>query len=434
LHDRLADGGLLFIQISPLYYSSEGSHLFNKIPERWGHLKHQHSEYIALLRQACVDQAEYRTLVDTYETLNRITAPRLLAAIREGGFNVLREHYREEEFSPPPEVTEAYESAVLRMAEVAILASRDLSADAAFDQSQIVTAATSSFQEAETFTNAFALPPTTQSEGQEMNIGNTTLLEERLRLDLPRFCYAPPSHINALSLRAGTWKFNFDQLDVDGIRKWVSGDIRPQWSAEVFPGFSDFNIIELGPQDGFITAGLEAFGVGSILAIEANVDSFLRCLLLKNALDLKATYLLGDFLSYLEAPAAPADLIYASGILYHLFDPVGFLLRCAAVARHLYLWTFHFDEASIRADAYETTCFEGASQHRFGGEVFTYHRRCYTPDIIASTTYAGGISTHANWMTLEDIERALRIAGYRIDRMIRDSFHGIPAMNIWATR
>jgi SAM-dependent methyltransferase len=434
LHDRLRDGGLLFVQISPLYYSSEGSHLFNKIPERWGHLLHQHSEYLALLRQACSDQAEYRAIVETYETLNRITAPRLVAAIREGGFHVLREHYREEEFPPPPEVTEVYECAVLRMAEVAILARRGVSSDTASDQSQLGAAETPPSERAETLPKNFALPPTPQYKGQEMNVGNAILLGERLRIDLPRFCYARPSHTNALSLRAGTWKFDFDHLDVDGIRKWVSRDVRPQWSAEVFPGFADFNIIELGPQDGFITAGLEAFGVGSILAIEANVDSFLRCLLLKNALGLKATYLLGDFLTYLEAPTAPADMIYASGILYHLFDPVGFLHRCAAVARHLYLWTFLFDEASIRANAYEALCFEGASQHRFGGEVFTYHRRCYTPDIVASTTYAGGISTHANWMTLEDIERALRTAGYRIDRMIGDSFQGIPAMNIWATR
>jgi SAM-dependent methyltransferase len=439
LNDRLRDGGLLFVQISPLYYSSEGSHLFHKIPERWGHLRHQHSEYLALLRQACGDQAEYRALVGTYETLNRITAPRLVAAIRGARFTILREHYREEDFEPPPEVAEAYERTVLRMAEIAILARHVSAPEAAAsgpDSSRLATANASFNEEVEALRNSLIVSPAPQQkpEGRDMNEGVTDLSRERLRLDLPRFCDAHPSHANALSLRAGTWKFDFDRLEMDAIREWVGRDVRPRWSAEVFPGFSEFSVIELGPQDGFVTAGLEAFGVGSILAIEANVDSFLRCLLLKNALGLKATYLLGDFLTYLDAATASADLIYASGVLYHLFDPVGLLLRCAEVARHLYLWTFHYNENAIRANAYESLCFDGVSEHRVRDEVFTYHRRFYTPDILAAPTYAGGISAYANWMTLEDIERALHVAGYRIERMIEDSFQGIPAMNIWATR
>lgn len=258
--------------------------------------------------------------------------------------------------------------------------------------------------------------------------------DERLLLDLPRFCFEPPSHKNALTLRTGSWKFDFDQLDVEAIRKWVRSDVRPTWSAEVFPGFSEFSVIELGPQDGFITAGLEAHGVGSIVSVEANVDSFLRCLVLKNVLGLQATYLLGDFISYLEAPSTAADLIYASGVLYHLRDPVSFLLRCAGVAKHIYLWTFHYDPSAIAANAYEVSCFDGVSKYRAHDVEFTYHQRFYTPDIRATATYAGGIHQHANWMTLEDIERALVLAGYRIDRMVPDSYMGIPAMNIWATR
>jgi SAM-dependent methyltransferase len=435
LNDRLSDGGLLFVQISPLYYSSEGSHLFHKIRERWGHLRHQHSEYLELLRQACDDQAEYRALVETYETLNRITAPRLVAAIRGAGFTILREHYRTEDFEPPPEVAEVYERAVLRMAEIAILARRGSARECAVsapDSSRPVEANASFIEALPVSFNGQPAPPQSR-EGSEMN-ESPTLSRERLRLELPRFCYSHPSHANALGLRAGTWKFDFDRLEMDAIREWVRRDVRPLWSAEVFPGFSGFHVIELGPQDGFVTAGLEAFGVGSILAIEANVDSFLRCLLLKNALGLKATYLLGDFLKYLDVPTTSADLIYASGVLYHLFDPVGFLLRCAEVARHLYLWTFHFDEDAIRANAYESVCFDGVSEYRVRSDVFTYHRRIYAPEILADPTYAGGISAHANWMSLKDIERALHVAGYHIERMIEDSFQGIPAMNIWATR
>jgi hypothetical protein len=256
--------------------------------------------------------------------------------------------------------------------------------------------------------------------------------DERLELSVPRFSFAMTSHANALGLRAGLWKYGFDTMEPPAIREFVRRDIRPQWSAEVFPGFSQFDVIELGPQDGFGTAGLEAFGVGSITSIEANTDSFLRCLILKNTLGLRATFLLGDFLKFLQAPGVSASLIYGSGVLYHLADPVGFLLRCGEVSKHIYLWTFHYVEERIRAHPYESQCFAGRADHRVAGETFTYFRRFYSPDIRLASTYSGGVGAFANWMTLADIERALALAGYRIKRRVEDRFNDIPAMNLWA--
>jgi hypothetical protein len=258
--------------------------------------------------------------------------------------------------------------------------------------------------------------------------------ENRLAPGVPRFCLAMPSHINALGISNGRWKYGFDNMEPAAIREFVRRDIRPQWSAEVFPGFRQFDIIELGPQDGFVTAGLEAFGVGSITSIEASVDSFLRCLILKNTLGLRATFLLGDFLRFLHRPAVSASLIYASGVLYHLVDPVGFLLRCGEISKHIYLWTFHYVEEAIRAHAYESRCFTDQSEHQVWGQNFTYFRRWYTPEIRESATYAGGLGDSANWMTLADIERALALAGFRIKRRAKDSFNGIPAMNLWASQ
>jgi hypothetical protein len=257
--------------------------------------------------------------------------------------------------------------------------------------------------------------------------------QERHQLDFPRFCFRFPDHRNAFALHQGVWRQTVDDLDVPSVWERVKRDIRPQWSAEVFPGFSDFKVIELGPQDGLISAGLEAYGVGSITAIEANTDSFLRCLILKNALGLQATYLLGDFVAFLKSPTTSADLIYGSGVLYHLTDPVGFLLDCARAAPNLYLWTFHHDADAIAANAYETLCFGGASDFSRDGQSFTYHRRFYRPDIRDLATYSGGIEPHANWLSLNDLKRALDFAGYEIRRTVDDQFSGIPAINIWAT-
>lgn len=393
LFSSIRPGGLLFTQISPLYYSAGGSHLLHKIPEPWGHLSHQLSEYMDRLRRACADEAEYRALAEMFETLNRITVPRLREAIERAGFEILREHCPLDEDPIPRDLARLYNETTLRQFQIVILARRpDPCAAAAID-----------------------------------------LPGETLELSLPRFVGAQPRPENALRLRAGTWRFGIDAMDIPALRAHAAKDIRPQWSAEVFPGFESFRVIELGPQDGLITAGLEAFGVGSIVAIEANVDAFLHCLILKNALGLRATYLLGDFLAYLNAPDTEADLIYASGVLYHLEDPVAFLRRCAAVAPHVYLWTFFYDEDAVRAHEYESGQFVARSGHSAMDQNFSYFKREYDDGIRGQATFSGGIKRFANWMTLEDIERALIAAGYTIMRRVPDSYSGMPAMNLWAS-
>jgi hypothetical protein len=60
----------------------------------------------------------------------------------------------------------------------------------------------------------------------------------------------------------------------------------------------------------------------NVTAIEGNVGAFLRCLLLKNYFNLKSKFLLGDFLKYMAVQTNGPDLMYASGVLYHLTDPV----------------------------------------------------------------------------------------------------------------
>ncbi len=46
LHRVLAQDGILFIQIEPLYQSPFGSHLLRLIPEPWAHLKMSKDAYL----------------------------------------------------------------------------------------------------------------------------------------------------------------------------------------------------------------------------------------------------------------------------------------------------------------------------------------------------------------------------------------------------
>ena len=90
-------------------------------------------------------------------------------------------------------------------------------------------------------------------------------------------------------------------------------------AVDVLGSIEGFRILELGPR-GQHSYQLERLGAASVLAIEASPDLFLKCLITKEILDLKARFLLGDFVQYLESTADEFDLIFVSGVLYHMTD------------------------------------------------------------------------------------------------------------------
>lgn len=251
-----------------------------------------------------------------------------------------------------------------------------------------------------------------------------------------RFVTDFPSDATAFALQGGAWKFDYDKLDRDAIIQNAKMDGRPRFCAETFPGFKDFRILELGPSDGYNTLGMELEGAHDILSIEASTSAFLRCLILKNAMGLQAKFLLGDFLKYLNQPALSLDLVYASGVLYHLHDPVEFLVRCGEVAPHLFLWTFYFDGEIVREHPHERDRFAADLNERrsVGRATFTYHRRFYEPQLAADPKYQGGLGDYANWLDWNELQRAVDFAGYEIVKIINDEYAGMPARNIFAQR
>lgn len=121
LRSKLRSGGYLFVQIAPLYYSADGSHLFHRIPEPWGHLSNQHSAYYAKLCNACDSKDEVDALWSCYEWLNQITAPQLKLALSNAGFRVIREYFTVSEQTPPAELLEIFVEHVLRTNQVVYL-------------------------------------------------------------------------------------------------------------------------------------------------------------------------------------------------------------------------------------------------------------------------------------------------------------------------
>jgi len=121
LKGALKPGGVLFIQVAPLYYSAEGSHMLPWIKQPWGHLCDEHSVYYDKLKAATRDQEELRSLWSTFRTLNKTTADELRQFAEQAGFEVLRDHRTRDEFVPDERLTKIYHADVLMTNQVVLL-------------------------------------------------------------------------------------------------------------------------------------------------------------------------------------------------------------------------------------------------------------------------------------------------------------------------
>ena len=76
---------------------------------------------------------------------------------------------------------------------------------------------------------------------------------------------------------------------------------------------------------------------------KATPEAYLKCLVVKQLLGLQSSFRLGDFVRTLEDEARRYDLIYASGVLYHMPDPLHLLRLIAERTDRAYVWT-HFQD------------------------------------------------------------------------------------------
>lgn len=129
LYRSLKPGGVVFIQIAPLYYSAKGSHLYEYIREPWGHLIHPSNVYYdKLFASDNIDNEDLRkALLSTYNTLNRITASELERRFESKNFQVIRKYTTRDEFEPPDSLTEIYSYNVLTTNQVVLLLRKNAS-------------------------------------------------------------------------------------------------------------------------------------------------------------------------------------------------------------------------------------------------------------------------------------------------------------------
>jgi SAM-dependent methyltransferase len=136
IHDLLPPGGLLFIQIEPLYFSPHGSHLASYIEEPWGHLLMSDEEIRQRVQRAGVREEFERSNtrganvpmdirknyhLRQYSSLNRLTANELLDMARAAGFAVKKQLRSQVELEPDAALLKKFGREALVTNEIRVL-------------------------------------------------------------------------------------------------------------------------------------------------------------------------------------------------------------------------------------------------------------------------------------------------------------------------
>jgi SAM-dependent methyltransferase len=248
-----------------------------------------------------------------------------------------------------------------------------------------------------------------------------------------------PSPQHGLDLFAGEWSSKcpppFDHLRAGRIPLFE--DRRLVWALDLLGGVEGKSVLELGPLEGAHSWMLEQRGAASITAVEANRRAWLKCLVIKETLGLARTrFLLGDFNEYLRAsPALRFDLGVASGVLYHMHDPVQLLARLARACDRLFLWTHYYDAAPVRQRPEVHARFGAALTHTTEGVVHTLHPHWYQAARF-HRAFCGSGEISPRWLERDGILAALRAFGYdRIEVGLEEPEHAHgPAFALVATR
>ncbi len=254
---------------------------------------------------------------------------------------------------------------------------------------------------------------------------------------LDSYISLPPAPQNMVDIFAGEWSSKFPaEFNLNAGPVPLFQDARIHWMIQELNGIAEMRVLELGPLEGGHSYMLDRAGASRVLAIESNQRAFLKCLIVKELLDLPAVeFVLGDFRSYFEKMNDQFDLCVASGVLYHMREPVELIAQIAQRCERLFLWTHYYDKDVIQQDKNLNFRFKESYPRVTHG--FSYHLHHYDYlDGLESSGFCGGNAAFSHWISRDDLFGALKHFGFRefrvTDELVRHK-HG-PSINILAAK
>jgi len=157
---------------------------------------------------------------------------------------------------------------------------------------------------------------------------------------------------------------------------------------------------------------LQMRGARNVVAVEANKRAFLKCLCVKEILNLnKVTFKLGDFLPFMRNNSSKFDMIFASGVLYHLEEPIELVKSASKLSDRIFIWTHYYDKNILSKNKNLSHKFKRVSSFKYDGVLYEYSTQSYKK-ALDWVGFCGGSKPVSKWLTKESVIKALRQYGF----------------------
>lgn len=166
------------------------------------------------------------------------------------------------------------------------------------------------------------------------------------------------------------------------------------------------SVVEIGPLEAANTKQVIEYGASSVFGIEANKESYLKCLVAKSFFKLdNAEFAQGDCNQILKGKSF--DICLAIGVLYHMEDPVETIEQISKVADTVYVRTH------VSSDHYpegEGVVLTDDNNRRYSGKRNYYKK----------SDALGGIGRYAVWLSPDAMQKAFEDRGYTLREVEHD--------------
>lgn len=248
-------------------------------------------------------------------------------------------------------------------------------------------------------------PPPTQESSADPTLTDHGILDQYVR--------GAPSDQNALDLFQDTWSFGLPpefQLNAGTLPGYADGRIVS--AINHLGGVDGMKVLELGPLEASHSYMLHEAGA-TVVAVEGSARAYVKCLIVKEILGMqRARFLLGDFVPYLHETNEQFDLVLASGVLYHMQDPIDLLESMAKVTSKIVIWTHYFDADAVSASAGVSRTFvDDPTEVHWHDRTLTLHPRHYL-EALGWGGFCGGPEASARWMERDGLMSVLGDLGF----------------------